>query len=455
VIDSRVAELTAEAGLSCDGDVTIEGNDPVLAAKFPIGEAAATALGACAAAAAHLHALRTGETQSVSVDVTNAAASLISFGLQSVDGKVTRREAEGNPLVALYECGDGRWIHIHGAFPRLADPTLDVLQCAPDRDSIAAAVKKWDAQDLEDALAERRTCGAKVRTAAEWREHAQGVALAGVPRVELVRIGDAPPEPLKPGARPLEGVRVLDLTRMLAGPACGRLLAEHGADVLAITGRDLPNPLPFVIDTGHGKRTAFLELHDAGDAQRLRMLASKTDVFIQGYRTGAMARRGFAPEDLAALRPGIVYVSINCYGHEGPFVQRPGWEQLAQSVAGIAAVEGAEDRPQLLPAAACDYTTGYLAALGTLAAIAKRSTEGGSWHVRASLARTAMWFDDLGPRCDPAGASGLAPATESMLETQTGYGVVRHLGPVARLSATSARWDLPTAPLGSHEPVWN
>jgi len=242
---------------------------------------------------------------------------------------------------------------------------------------------------------------------------------------------------------------------MLAGPACGRALAEHGADVLAITGRDLPNPLPFVIDTGHGKRTAFLDLDAADDVERLRALARQADVFVQGYRTGAMARRGFAPEDLAELRPGIVYVSINCYGHDGPFVDRPGWEQLAQSVTGIAAEQGTEDRPQLLPAAACDYTTGYLAALGTIAAIARRATEGGSWHVRASLARTAMWFDDLGPRCDATRASGLGGITEAMLERETGYGLVKHLGPVATLSKTPARWDLPTAPLGSHEPVWN
>ena len=457
-MDARVTDLLAETGLSeADGidDVVVAGADPVLAAKFPIGEAAATAMAGCAAAAAHIHASRTGESQSVRVDVTKAAASLISYALQSLDDKPTPRAAEGNPLVALYPCRDGRWVHVHGAFPRLADPTLEVLDCSPDRDSVASAVARWDAQDLEDALAERRTCGAKVRTSNEWREHPQGIALTDLPRVELLRIGDAPAEPLAAAERPLQGVRVLDLTRMLAGPACGRMLAEHGADVLAITGRDLPNPLPFVIDTGHGKRSAFLDLEKPDEAERLRALAAQSDVFVQGYRTGALARRGFGPEDLAALRPGIVYVSINCYGHDGPFVQRPGWEQLAQSVAGIAAVQGTEDRPQLLPAAACDYTTGYLAALGTMAAIARRCVEGGSWHVRASLARTAMWFDDLGPRCDPSEATGLSGISEAMLQRQTGYGALRYLGPVAELSRTPGNWDLPTAPLGSHEPVWN
>jgi crotonobetainyl-CoA:carnitine CoA-transferase CaiB-like acyl-CoA transferase len=241
---------------------------------------------------------------------------------------------------------------------------------------------------------------------------------------------------------------------MLAGPACGRVLAEHGADVLAITSPVIENPLAFVIDTGHGKRSAFLDLEGAEDAARLSELAAGADVFVQGFRTGALARRGFSPEQLADLRPGIVYVSINCYGHEGPFVERPGWEQLAQSVAGIAARQGSEERPKLLPAAACDYTTGYLGALGTIAALACRAREGGSWHVRVSLARTAMWFDDLGTTCDPDVASGVDDREAWMASAETAYGSLTYLRPVVEMSRTPARWDLPTAPLGSHEPAW-
>jgi crotonobetainyl-CoA:carnitine CoA-transferase CaiB-like acyl-CoA transferase len=291
-----------------------------------------------------------------------------------------------------------------------------------------------------------------VRTSAEWRSHAQGRVLEGVPRVELLRIGDAPAEPLPPADRPLAGVRVLDLTRMLAGPACGRVLAEHGADVLAITAPNLENPLPFVIDTGHGKRSAFLDLEDEVQAKTLRTLASSADVFVQGYRTGALSRRGFGPTDLAELRPGIVYVSINCYGHDGPFETRPGWEQLAQSVSGIASEQGGVDSPRILPAAACDYTTGYLGAVGAIAAINRRAIEGGSWHVRVSLARTAMWFDDLGAACDTEAAPGVEDP--ELLERDTGHGRLRYLAPVVCMSKTPPRWDLPPVPLGSHEPVW-
>ena len=459
MIDPHVASVLDEVGLDATGaeDVALHGADPVLPAKFPIGEAAATALAACGAAAAHLHAMRTGETQTVSVDVRHAAASLISYLLQQTDAlSGVRPGAAGIPLVSMYPTRDRRWVHLHGAFPRLADPTKQVLgiDTDDDRDVIGGAVATWDAQDLEDALADVRTCGAMIRTSEEWRAHEQGVALASKPRVELVRIGDAPVEPLAAGVRPLDGVRVLDLTRMLAGPACGRVLAEHGADVLALTSPNIENPPAFVVDTGHGKRSAFLDLESSDDVERVRALARDADVFVQGFRTGALARRGFSAEQLASLRPGIVYVSINCYGHDGPFTQRPGWEQLAQSVSGIAAQQGSEDRPKLLPAAACDYTTGYLGALGTMAALVRRANEGGSWHVRVSLARTAMWFDDLGATCDPDAASGVDDRDGWMDHQDAGYGPLAFLRPVVQMSRTPARWDLPSAPLGSHEPAW-
>jgi crotonobetainyl-CoA:carnitine CoA-transferase CaiB-like acyl-CoA transferase len=256
------------------------------------------------------------------------------------------------------------------------------------------------------------------------------------------------------GARPLDGLRVLDLTRVLAGPTCGRTLAAHGADVLRIGSPKLPSIAPFVIDTSHGKRSAFLDLDDARDAERLRALVRDADVFAQGYRSGALARRGFGPEALHALRPGIVATSINCYGHVGPWSGRPGWEQLAQSVTGIAHEHGGSEGPRLLPAAATDYNTGYLAALGTMIALARRAREGGSWHVRASLCQTGMWLERMARSREPG--PGLSPeqVRPFLTRSQTVYGELEHLGPIVELSETPARWALPTPPLGAHPPVW-
>jgi crotonobetainyl-CoA:carnitine CoA-transferase CaiB-like acyl-CoA transferase len=450
------ADILHHAGLTLPPgpDAEITGADPIIASRFRVGEAAAAALAACGVAASELWALRGGARQRVTVDVRAAAASLLGFMFQRLDGDATPRTNEGNPAVALYECGDGRWVHLHGGFPHLRDGTLDVLGCGFDAVEIAAAVKRWDAQELEDALAARGMCGAMVRSADEWRGHPQGQALGPLPAVEVLRIGDAGPEPLPRGDRPLAGVRALDLTRILAGPACGRALAEHGADVLLVSSPKLPSIPPFAMDTGHGKRSAFLDLDEAADAATLRELIRGADVFAQGYRSGAMERRGFGPGDVARLRPGIIYVSINCYGHEGPWRERPGWEQFAQTVTGIAAAQGSSQRPQLVPAAACDYTTGYLAAYGTMLALAKRATEGGSWHVRASLCQTAMWIDRLGATCDPPAATGFGDPTDLMTQTDTPFGRLSHLAPAIRMSETPPRWDLPTVPLGTHAAEW-
>ncbi len=305
--DVRVAALLDEVGLpSVAADcVTIEGSDPIYASPFPVASSAAVALGAVAATAALIWRDKTGTEQAVTVDARRAGASLLSFVFQQLlDGPTPQRVAD-NPLIALYECRDGRWIHLHGAFPRLADPTRRVLGIGEGADAaaVAGAAAKWDAQALEDALAEARMCGAMVRTEEQWAAHPQGAAVGALARVEIEKIGDSPPEPVGGMARPLDGVRVLDLTRILAGPTNGRTLAEHGADVLLVNSPKLDNVAPFVMDTSHGKRSTFLDLDDADDGARLLDLVASADVFAQGYRGGAMERRGLGPEELADAPP--------------------------------------------------------------------------------------------------------------------------------------------------------
>ena len=260
--------------------------------------------------------------------------------------------------------------------------------------------------------------------------------------------------PVGDGVRPLGGVRVLDLTRVLAGPTNARVLAEYGADVLHINGEHLDNVPAFVMDTGHGKRAASLDLNVAEDVVVLRELVKGADVFSQGFRGGALERRGFGPAQLAELHASIIAVTINCYGDVGPWRLRPGWEQLSQTVTGICAGEGEPGRPRLLAAAAADYTTGYLAALGTMAALRRRSIEGGSWHVRASLCQTAMWIGSDGPSMDPSDAAGLPDLTPWLVTEETAFGTLSHLTPVAQLSKTPGHWATPVVPLGTHEPRW-
>ena len=206
------------------------------------------------------------------MDVRAAAASLVSFLYLRYQGATLDRR--GLATTALYRARDGRWVHLHGGFSS-REGTLALLNCDDDAAAIAKAVASWDAQALEDALAERGVCGAKLRSADEWRVHPQGIALAQVPVVEILRLGDADREPLpgpradEQGARPLSGVRVLDLTRVLAGPTCARTLAEHGAEVLHVRSPKLPSIEPFVIDTNPGKRSCYLDLDRKSDVDQL------------------------------------------------------------------------------------------------------------------------------------------------------------------------------------------
>jgi crotonobetainyl-CoA:carnitine CoA-transferase CaiB-like acyl-CoA transferase len=249
---------------------------------------------------------------------------------------------------------------------------------------------------------------------------------------------------------------VLDLTRVLAGPTCARTLAEHGAEVLHVRSPHLPFIEPFVIDTNPGKRSCHLDLERTEDAAQLRALVRQAHVFSQGYRAGALAHRGFAATDLAELRPGIILVSINCYGHTGPWAGRPGWEQLAQTATGMALEHSGNEAPAVVPAAVTDYTTGHLAAFGVMRALARRTTEGGSWLVRVSLARTAMWVQSLPRTPAEASPSGIDPAALApwWIEMNTAWGRLGRLGPIERMSETPPRWDLPPAPLGTHAPRW-
>lgn len=449
-----VAPLLEAAGIpaSAAGRATISGRDPVLATPLPIAQAAASALAACASAVAHCWALRTGEEQDVEVAVPRAAAALLSHALQRLDGTALHPPAD--PLNGLFQTRDGRWIQLLGAFPHLSQAALGVLGCGHDPEAIAAAVARWDGDALEDALAAAGAVGALARRPEEWRRHPQGRALRGAGPIEIVRIGRAPREPFGDGSRPLGGVRVLELTRILAGPSCGKLLAEHGADVLGVSSPSLPNPLTCILDTGPGKLATLVDLDEPDGDEELRELAAHCDVFVQGYRSGALERRGFGPSALADLRPGVIYVTINTYGDYGPWRGRRGWEPLAEAAAGIAIAGAVDGRPRALPAAACDYTTGFLAALGTIGALLRRAREGGSWLVRASLCQTAMWLEALGPRLDPGAATGLGDVDPWMIDTETLYGRLRHLAPVAQLSATPGHWARPVAPPGTHPPAW-
>ncbi len=444
-------------------DVKVDGADPIFDTRLRIGEAAAASVAASAAACAAFFERRGGAAQKVTADVPLATASLLGFYLQRLEGGELKRPSAEKATVAIYPTKDDRFIHIHGGFPHLEEGLLKILGCGPDKDEIAAKIAHWEAEQLEEVIAEEGLCGCVIRSREEWEAHPQGVAVGNAPLIEIVKVDDRVPDPeienrlSAPPSRPLEGVRVLDLTRVLAGPACGRTLASHGASVLNITSEHLPSVEPFVMDTGHGKKSGFLDFRKSDELSKFNTLLQQTDIMCQSYRAGALDKFGLSMNELIERRPGLIFVSINCYGHEGPWASRPGWEQLAQSATGIAHHEACDGIPKLLPAAATDYTTGYLAAYGAALALLRRQEEGGSYHVRVSLCRTGMWLMDLGNVPEdrfPDLPEIMSQVDVRMLSTKTPLGVLRHLPPAVELSKTPARWELPPVPLGTHPAAW-
>jgi crotonobetainyl-CoA:carnitine CoA-transferase CaiB-like acyl-CoA transferase len=435
---------------------TLTGDDPMLPTDVRIGTAGAAVIAAAALAATELWRLRTGRAQVVAVDMRAAIAAFRSERYVRVDGGPAPDRR--SPLFGFYPSSDGRWVQIHANLPHHEAGHVKFLGCEETRESMAAAVARWKGAELEEALNGAGLPAGMVRSRDEWLAHPHAQALAELPLFEIVRIGDSPPEPLGVGDRPLSDVRVLDLTRVIAGPECGRGLASHGADVLHVSSPHLPHLPSHVIDLGLGKRSTSLDLRRTGDADHLRTLIAGADVFSQSYRPGALAKLGFGVEDVARLRPGIVYVTLSAYGHAGPWQQRRGFETLIQSVIGLAhehGFGGGLDRPQHLPAQVVDHATGYLGAFGALVALARRAREGGSYLVRVSLAQTGGWLDTLG-RVDGRHTADQTPADvdDLLAECDSPFGRVRHVMPAARLSETPAVWPQPAVPLGTHAPIW-
>jgi CoA-transferase family III len=301
------------------------------------------------------------------------------------------------PAVGFYPTLDSRWVFILGLFPNLRDGLLTLLNCAHNKAAIGESIAKWNAQDLEDALAENDLSGGMLRTQDEWRSHPQGKALSDLPVVDIIKIGKSEPEfNVNDNKRPLSGTRVVDLTRVLAGPMASRLLAEQGANVMHIASPNLPYLLSAVFETGMGKKSAFIDLDKPNDVRQIKDLIDKSDIFCENYHRSGLSKHGLSPLELAKLRPGIIYVSESAYGEAGPWQYRRGAEQLAESVTGISAELGAIDSPKIFPGYLNDYLTGYLAAFGACAALIRRAKEGGSYWVRVSLCRSAMWVQDLG-----------------------------------------------------------
>ncbi|MCH9671666.1 MAG: CoA transferase [Gammaproteobacteria bacterium] len=440
----------------------IGSSDPLLPTPYKITQTATATLAAVGLAVSDLWEMRTGREQDIRIDAGHATASLRSTKYLRLNG--AKVNTERNAVMGMYPAKDNRWSYVHCNFPNHRAAALRVLGVAEDRSAVAAAVSGWDALELEEAIIAGGGAGGMVRSTVEWADHPQGRAVASLPLMEIVKIGDSPPEALPVGTRPLSNLRVLDLTRVLAGPTCARTLAEHGADVIKVSAEHLPY-IPYQeYDTGHGKLSTHLDLRNADSLTKLCELVRRCDVFSQGYRPGSLADRGLSPGQLAKMRPGIVCVSLSAFGHKGPWSSRRGFDTAVQVVSGIAARQGHlfpahAPGPQFYPVSAIDYLTGYLMAFGTLVALKRRATEGGSWMVRLSLAQVGHWLQQQGEilpseLTDVPSEFDTASVESWLTTSETPMGHLTHLGPVCEFSETPARWERPSVPLGHSAPEW-
>jgi crotonobetainyl-CoA:carnitine CoA-transferase CaiB-like acyl-CoA transferase len=439
------------------GRVALAGAEPVLPSSFAVGTAAQVSTAAAALAAAEIGRLRNGVVQRIAVDMRHAALECCAFF--TLDGE---RLEVWDKLAGLYRCSEG-WVRLHTNFAHHRDGVLRLLGLPEGaetaRTAVAEALAPWSALAFEQAASDAGMVVAALRRFDEWDSHPQSAALAMQPLVSIERIGDAPPliwPELPRESRPLEGLRVLDLTRILAGPVGTRALAAYGADVLMVNAPHLPN-IDAIIDMSRGKRSALADLRTSDGRAALFAALRSAHVFVQGYRPGSLASLGLDAGTLARARPGLVQVSLSAYGDSGPWGAKRGFDSLVQTATGFnhAEAEAAgSSEPKALPMQILDMATGMLIAWGAQTALMRQRSEGGSWHVKVSLARTAAWLRELG-RVD-GGLQGPRAEFDALLQRfASAWGEVRAVSHAAQFSLTPAAWSRPAVRPGTDSIAWN
>lgn len=463
----HTSEGTAAAWAALGGDpdalgrVTYRLRPGGLPSRLPVAELARATVAVCALAAAEASARRTGRPlPEVTVDDGAVAAAFRSERLLRIDGRTPQTFA---PLSRFWPTADG-WVRTHANYPHHRARLLAALGVpdGPDaQERTAAVLATLPAAEAERLVQAADGLAVAVRTPQEWAASEPGRAAADGPLVRVERRADAwsagRTGPLADPGRPAAGMRVLDLSRVLAGPVATRTLALYGADVLRIDAPQLPEIADQHVDTGFGKRSALLDLGSRSGRSSFDELLAAADVLVTGYRPGALDRFGLAPEALAERRPGLVTAHLSAWGTRGPWAGRRGFDSLVQAASGIASIEaGPDGSPGALPSQALDHGTGYLLAAAVLRMLTERAEHGRGMTARPALARTARWLtDELRPEAEPQGDGTDAPDPARWTAETTGpLGTIRHALPPARFDGAPEDWDEPPVPWGSSPAAW-
>lgn len=436
--------------------IQLTGPEHPLPSSFQVGPAAQASIAAAAAAAVEIYQARSGAVQTATVDSINSA--LECTAVFRINGRTPDQWA---PLSGIYRTADG-YIRIHANFDHHRDAALASLNLPTgndtSREQVVERVLTLDSEAIDSLIIDAGGVSSVLRSFDEWDRHPQALALASLPLIEITKVGEANPRPMprvNKHTAPLDGVRVVDMTRILAGPICGRTLAAYGADVMLVNSPNLPN-IESIIDTSRGKRSAQIDLNTAAGTATLDNLLRSARVLVQGYRPGALASHGLSAEALAEKYPGIVTTSLSAYGRSGPLSERRGFDSLVQTATGFNVAEArafGETAPRALPVQILDYATGFLMAFATQVAVYRQSTEGGSWHVQLSLAKTGSWLRSMGQ--SEQALTDKKPDIEQHLQPYPSvYGQLEAIAHAAEFSATPASWTVPSSPPGTHAATW-
>jgi hypothetical protein len=447
-------------------NVELAGPGGALPSVYAVGAFATATVAAATTAVAELLAVRSGRAQrAVRVERRHAAVAFRSE--RYLAGIGWKLPEAWDPLAGDYATNDG-FVRLHTNYASHRAAVLRALGVAPTRQDVARAVAARSGEELELAVVAEGGCAARMRSAAEWASHPQGVALAGEPLCAVrlqpaaASVRRAPAAALglaASSAPPLSGVRVLDLTRVIAGPVCTRVLAAYGAEVLRIDPPGFEEVPALLGDTTAGKRRAALDLREPTDRATFERLVRGAHVLVHGYRSAALEKLGLGASQRREWNPCLVDVSLNAYGATGPWSDRRGFDSLVQMSCGIAArgqEATAADRPVPLPSQALDHGTGYLLAAATCRALVRLLADGTASDVRLSLARTArqlMEFTDGGGL--EAHELTMEDAERWCEQANSAFGRLRRVRCPGSIEGVAPAWTLPAGPLGIDPPVWS
>lgn len=373
--------------------VTVEDDVAYSPSPIKIHDFAVGVMAAFGSVVEHIGTVRGLPAQTMTLNRRHCGLALNSGQLHFVNGYATLMDTWPiGPDNGTYRTSDGRYVHMIGLHPHLRDALLSYLDCANTAAAIQAAVERKSAQQLEDEAAGAGLALGIVRTPREWLELPQGAATAERPMVDIERLTSSGERRLGPARqRPLEGVKVIELTHLVAGPTIGRLLAEQGADVIKVQPPVGDWVLPLWLDVSWGKRNIALDIKGRKGFARFAELLADADVLVSSQRPGALARLGLDDAGLQRINPSLVLAAASCYAAGTPWHARPGFEQIAQAVTGVMHTHSQNlPAPTVVSVLMNDYVTGYLGAIGTVAALAEREEHGGYWKVGAALTRCSM-----------------------------------------------------------------